>query len=69
MPTTLKLEFLPFTAPPKGVLIVFCDDGLKFGSAARDVLEPAGDLIKRAVESERFKGKHGSALEISGSAR
>ena len=64
MPTTLKLEFLPFTAPPKGVLLVFCDDGLKFGSAARAVLEPAGDLIKRAAESEQFKGKHGSALEI-----
>ena len=31
MPTTLKLEFLPFTAPSKGVLFVFCDDGLKFG--------------------------------------
>ena len=64
MSATLKLEFLPFTAPPKGVLIVFCDDGLKFGSAARAVLDPAGDLIKRAAEAERFKGKHGSALDI-----
>ena len=64
MPATLKLEFLPFTAPPKDVLIVFCDEGLKFGSSGRAVLEPAGDLVKRAAESERFKGKHGSALEI-----
>ena len=64
MSVTLKLEFLPFTAPPKGVLIVFCDEGLKFGAAARAALDPAGDLIKRAAEAERFKGKHGSTLEI-----
>src|SRR5262245_54575507 len=61
---TLKLDFLPFSARPAGVLIVFCDNGLKFGSAARAVLEPAGDLIKRAAEAEGFKAKHGSALEI-----
>ena len=64
MPGSLTLEFLPFSAPPKGVLIVFCDDGLKFGSAARATLEPAGDLIRRAAAAERFKGKHGSTLDI-----
>src|SRR5258705_7825509 len=64
MSATLKLDFLPFSAAPKGVLIVFCDDGLKFGSAARAVLDSTGDLIKRAAEAERFKGKHGSTLEI-----
>jgi leucyl aminopeptidase len=64
MPATLTLDFLPFSARPKGVLIVFCDDGLKFGAAARSVLDPAGDLIKRAAEAEGFKAKHGSALEI-----
>ena len=65
MPATLKLDFLPFSARPKGVLIVFCDDGLKFGAAARAVLDPAGDLIKRAAEAEGFKAKHGSTLEIA----
>jgi leucyl aminopeptidase len=64
MSATLKLDFVPFSAAPKGVLIVFCDDGLKFGTAARAALDPAGDLIKRAAEAERFKGKHGSTLEI-----
>jgi leucyl aminopeptidase len=64
MPATLKLDFVPFSARPKGVLIVFCDDSLKFGSAARAVLEPAGDLVKRALEAERFKAKHGSSVEI-----
>jgi leucyl aminopeptidase len=64
MSGTLKLEFHPFTAPPKGVLIVFCDDGLKFGSAARAALEPADDLVTRAAAAERFKGKNASALDI-----
>src|SRR5262245_3334988 len=64
MSATLKIEFQPFSAPAKGVLIVFCDDALKFGAAARAVLAPAGDLIDRAAEAERFKGKQGSALEI-----
>ena len=37
MSDTLKLEFAPFQRPAKGVLIVFCDEGLKFGSATRQV--------------------------------
>jgi leucyl aminopeptidase len=68
MPATLVLDFLPFSARPKGVLIVFCDDGLKVGAAARTVLDPAGDLIKRAAEAEGFKAKHGSTLEIAAPA-
>ena len=68
MPATLKLDFLSFSARPKGVLFVFCDDALKFGTAARAVLEPAGDLVDRAAEAEGFKGKHGSALELSAPA-
>ena len=32
MTDALKLGFGPFAAPAKGVLVVFCDDGLKFGS-------------------------------------
>jgi leucyl aminopeptidase len=64
MPASLTLDFLPFPARPKGVLIVFCDDGLKVGAAARAVLDPAGDLVKRAAEAEGFKAKHGSTLEI-----
>jgi leucyl aminopeptidase len=64
MSTVLKLEFAPLGAAPKGVLIVFCDDGLKYGSAARKALEPTGDLTGRAAAAEHFKGKNGSALEI-----
>ena len=57
-----KLGFAPFAPPSKGVLVVFCDDGLKLGPAARKVLD--GDLVRRAAAAERFTGKSGSALEI-----
>ena len=53
----LKLEFAPLSTPPKGVLVVFCDEGLKFGSATRQVLAETGDLMARAAAAERFKGK------------
>jgi len=64
MPTTLKLEFERFSTPARGVLIVFCDDGLKFGAATRKALEPAGDLVTRAAAAERFKGKNATTLDI-----
>ena len=64
MPSALKLEFAPFSTPAKGVLVVFCEEGLKFGSAARRALAPTGDLITRAAAAERFNGKSGSALDI-----
>ena len=64
MPGVLKLGFAPFSAPAKGVLVVFCEEGLKFGSAARKALDPTGDLITRAAAADRFKGKNGSALDM-----
>jgi leucyl aminopeptidase len=64
MPTVLKLGFAPLATAPKGVLIVFCEEGLKCGSAARKALGPTGDLLERAAAADHFKGKSGSALEI-----
>jgi leucyl aminopeptidase len=60
----LKLEFAPLSTPPKGVLVVFCDEGLKFGSATRQVLAETGDLVTRAAAAERFKGKRAATLDI-----
>src|SRR5262245_34307595 len=68
MSGALKLEFAPLTVPPKGVLIWFCEEGLKFGSAARRIVEPTGDLIARAAAAGRVKGKNGSALGIVAAA-
>ena len=59
----LKLGFGPFAAAARGVLVVFCDDGLSFGPATRKVLGPAAALVARAAKSERFTGKSGSALD------
>jgi leucyl aminopeptidase len=64
MPGALKLEFTPFATPAKGVLVVFCEEGVKFGSAARQLLEPSGDLVTRAAEADRFKGKNGATLDL-----
>jgi len=64
MAGALKLEFVPFSKPVKGVLVVFCDEGLNFGSSARRILAASGDLVTRAAEAEQFKGKNGSALDI-----
>jgi len=64
MPGSLQLEFAPFSTPAKGVLVVFCEEGLKFGSATRKVLDSAGDLVDRAAAADRFKGKNGATLDI-----
>src|SRR5258708_25460904 len=60
----LKLEFTPFATPAKGVLVLFCEEGVKFGPAARRALAPTGDLVMRAAAADRFKGKSGSALDL-----
>jgi leucyl aminopeptidase len=65
MPDAPKIGFGPFAAPPRGVLVVFCDEGLKFGPATRKALGPAADLVARAAKAEHFTGMNGSALELS----
>src|SRR5882757_7827868 len=59
-----KLVFSAFATPAKGVLVLFCEEGLQFGPAARKALAPTGDLVKRAAAAERFTGKSGSSLDI-----
>src|SRR5258708_1172509 len=60
----LRLELPPFATPAKGVLVLFCEEGVKFGPAARRALAPTGDLVVRAAAADRFKGKSGSALDL-----
>src|SRR5581483_7030819 len=64
MPNALKLDFGPFDVPRKGALIVFCDEGQKFGPATRKVLGEAANVVARAAKSERFTAKKGTALEL-----
>ena len=64
MSDAVKVGFVPFSTAPRGALVVFCDDSLKFGAATRKVLGAAADVVKRAAETNRFKGKSGSTLDI-----
>ena len=64
MTNAVKLGFGPLSAPAKGSLVVFCDDGLKFGPATRKLIGAAADLVQRAAKSERFTGKAGSSLDL-----
>ena len=64
MSDAIKVGFASLKAPPAGVLVLFCDEELKFGPTSRRFLAGAGDLIKRAATADRFTGKRGSALDI-----
>src|SRR5213078_615609 len=44
--------------------VVFCDDALKFGAATRKTLGRAANLVRRAADTNQFKGKSGSTLDI-----
>jgi len=64
MPDAVKVGFVPFSAAPRGVLVAFTDDALKFGPATRKALGSAVETIKRAAAAARFKGKNGSVLDL-----
>ena len=64
MSDAVKVGFVPFSATSRGILVVFCDDTLKFGAAAGKALGEAADLVGRIAAANRFKGKSGSTLDI-----
>ena len=64
MPDAVKVGFVPFSSAPRGILVVFCDDTLKFGSATTKALGPVAGMIKRVAAANQFKGKSGSTLDF-----
>ncbi len=64
MADAFKLAFSSIAAPRTGVLVVFCDDELKFGAATRRLLGRAVDQIEQAANADRFKGKSASSIEL-----
>ncbi len=64
MSDAVKIGFVPFSAAPKGVLVLFTDETLKFGPASTKILGQAAETVKRAAAASRFKGKSGSSLDI-----
>ncbi len=64
MPEAFKLGFSAFALPSRGVLVVFCNDGLQLGPETRGFLGRAVEMVRKAAAFERFKGKLGSTLDI-----
>src|ERR1700710_2692252 len=64
MSAAVKVGFVPFSTAARGILVVFCDDSLKFGAATRKALGAAVNMVKRAAETNGFKGKNGTTLDI-----
>jgi leucyl aminopeptidase len=64
MSDAVKVGFVPLSAAPRGILVVFCDDALKYGPATRKALGAAANLVTRAAATNRFKGKSRSTLDI-----
>src|ERR1700686_5106934 len=64
MSDAVKVGFVPFSTAPRGILVIFCDDSLKFGPATGKALSAAASLVKRAAATNQFKGKSGSTLDI-----
>src|SRR5476649_1519849 len=64
MPDAVKVGFVPFSTAPRGILVVFCDDTLKFGAGTRKALGDATDVVGRAAATNQFKGKSGSTLDF-----
>ena len=64
MPDALKLGFGLYGAPIKGVLVVFCDNKLKFGPASSRMLGAAMAQVTRAAKAAGFSGKKDSSLEL-----
>src|SRR5882762_6936621 len=64
MPDAVKVGFVPFSSAPRGILVVFCDDTLKFGAGTSKVIGAAAGMIKRAAMANQFKGKSGSTLDF-----
>jgi leucyl aminopeptidase len=64
MTDAVKVGFVTFSSATGGILVVFCDDTLAIGPATRKALGAAAGLIKAAAETNQFKGKNGSILDI-----
>jgi leucyl aminopeptidase len=65
MTDAVKIGFVPFSAAARGVLVVFCDEALKFGATSAKVLgTTASAAVKRAATANQFKGKSGGVLDI-----
>jgi leucyl aminopeptidase len=68
MADSLRIKFGAIAAPRTGVVVVFCDDGLRLGTQTRATLGPAAALVARAAAAERFTGRLDAVLDIAAPA-
>ena len=64
MSNAVKVGFVVFSSVPRGILVVFCDDTLKFGTATGKALGAAAGMVTRAAAANQFKGKSASTLDF-----
>ena len=61
----VKLSFGPLSAPDHaGSAVVFVGDDLALSAAATLLFPAAGELIKTAAATAKFKGKKSTAMEL-----
>ena len=65
MTDAVKVGFVPFSTAPKGVLVVFTDESMKFGPASRKLLAGAENSIKRAALQPSSRAKAARRLIFS----
>ena len=69
MSDAVKIGFVPFSAAPKGVLVLFTDETLKFGPASAKILGRAAETVKRAAAAGQLQGQERQHARYSGSRR
>ena len=57
MADAITVGFVPFSTARRGVLVVFCDDALKFGPATSKILGRVAGLAGRAAATNQYKGQ------------
>jgi len=62
----MNINFKQSTIPSEGIYVVFGFDGEKLSTAAKKLDGLAGGAISRAQASERYEGKFGQSLKITG---
>ena len=57
MPDAVKVGFVPFSSAPRGILVVFCDDTLKFGPATSKALGSAAGHDQARGRGQSVQGQ------------
>ena len=64
MSDAVKVGFVPFSAAPRGILVVFCDDALKFGAATRKALGAAAAMVGTRGGDQPVQGQRADPRSI-----